>query len=374
MNQVKKTRSRFLILLSLFLAAAANAGNILMIVDEEGMNAGDSAVKVLAEELGHTVTIATPPTTPSQADTMNLVLFSSSYHGDWDDGFRTMNIPVLSWDWYGYEIMAMAESGTLTSAPGESTVTIIDSTHIMAAGLTGTVQVDTCCSELDFAEPPSSAQIVATRTCSPWVSSIWGFEAGAGMAYGFPAPARRVGTFIYENGPTLLTPEGKALIKAEITWAISPPDTGTSSSPVVEITSPLDGAIIHESSTSVAWTVDDVNQTSMLTESLTVGSNNIIRSATNSFGTTYDTITVTRSTDPPVVVISYPTQSLELFSTPVPVDWTIDGVTQSSGNSESLSEGLNTITRQCIYNGGTQSVSASVKVYLDTQPETCLGP
>ena len=294
MNQVTKIRSRFLILFSLFLATAANAGNILMIVDEEGMNAGDSAVKVLAEELGHTVTIATPPTTPSQADTMNLVLFSSSYHGDWDDGFRTMNIPVLSWDWYGYEIMAMAESGTLTSAPGESTVTIIDSTHIMAAGLTGTVQVDTCCSELDFAEPPSSAQIVATRTCSPWISSIWGFEAGAGMAYGYPAPARRVGTFIYENGPTLLTPEGKALIKAEITWAISPPDTGTSSPPVVVITDPSQDTTVSGASITVHFTVDGVPDS--LSFGLSPGNNELIVSSTNVSGTGEDTVYVARGT------------------------------------------------------------------------------
>jgi hypothetical protein len=150
--------------------------------------------------------------------------------------------------------------------------------------------------------------------------------------------------------------------------------SGGGSPPVVEITYPSEGEIIHESSTSVAWKVDGVTQTTLLTQSLSVGTNRIIRSATNSFGTTYDTVTVTRSTSPPVVTIEYPTQSLEVFSSPVPVSWKIDGVTQTTGTSQSLTEGINTITRQCVYNGGTQSVSASVTIYLDTQPETCLGP
>ncbi|HKP95222.1 MAG TPA: hypothetical protein VJ385_05640, partial [Fibrobacteria bacterium] len=153
--------------------------------------------------------------------------------------------------------------------------------------------------------------------------------------------------------------------------------TGTGSSgspPVVEITYPSEGAIIHETSTAVAWKVDGVTQTTLLTQALTVGTNRIIRSATNAHGTTHDTVTVTRSMDPPVVSIEYPTQSLEVFSSPVSVTWTVDGVVQGTGTSESLSEGLNTITRQCMYNGGTQSVSASVQVYLDTQPETCLAP
>jgi hypothetical protein len=149
---------------------------------------------------------------------------------------------------------------------------------------------------------------------------------------------------------------------------------GGGSPPVVEITFPADGAIIHESSVSVAWNVDGVVQTTQSTESLSVGTNRIIRSATNGAGTTYDTVTVTRSTDPPVVTIVYPVQGMEAFSGPVPVTWRIDGVTQTTQTYENLAEGINTITRQCVYDGGAQSVSASVQIYLDTQPATCLGP
>jgi hypothetical protein len=149
---------------------------------------------------------------------------------------------------------------------------------------------------------------------------------------------------------------------------------GGGSPPVLQITYPPEGAIIHESSTPVAWKVDGIAQTTQLTQSLSAGTNRIIRSATNGAGTTYDTVTVIRSLDPPVVTIEYPSQSLEVFSSPVSVTWKIDGVVQTTETSEILEEGINTITRQCVYNGGTQSVSASVKIYLDTQPETCLGP
>jgi hypothetical protein len=369
-------RNLALVLLILAVASGtAYAGNILLVADEEGLWAGDSVMIDLAEELGHTVTVATPPVTAAQADGMDLVLISSTYQPDLDEDFRDVEVPVLIWNPYEFSKLSMVEDGSESSAPSETTLTITTPSHDMAAGLSGDVKVQSCCYDIDYAELSPSAQIAAVRENNDSsYSAIWGFETGAEMAYEFEAPARRAGTFVYNDGPTMLTTAGRNLVKAAITWTMSGSGGGPSSPPVVEITYPAEGAIIHETSTAVSWKVDGVTQTSDLTEALSVGTNRIIRSATNGAGTTHDTVTVTRSTDPPVVSIVYPTQSLEVFSSPVPVTWTVDGVTQATGTSESLSEGINTITRQCMYNGGTQSVSASVQVYLDTQPATCLGP
>jgi hypothetical protein len=74
------------------------------------------------------------------------------------------------------------------------------------------------------------------------------------------------------------------------------------------------------------------------------------------------------------VEILSPGQGQIVFSSPVTVDWTVNGVHQTSLTTENLQEGIANITRQFFYNGGTQSVSASIQVYLDSQPETCLSP
>lgn len=145
--------------------------------------------------------------------------------------------------------------------------------------------------------------------------------------------------------------------------------------PIVEITSPTGGAIFHDEDTPVAWKVDGVSQTTLLTENLSPGEYLIIRSAQDALGNiAHDTVSVTYSLDAPVIQIVSPGQAEELLVSPATVQWTVDGVTQTTQVTETLQEGVNTITRQSTYNGGTQSVSASVKIYLDSQPVECLDP
>ncbi|MDB5048645.1 MAG: hypothetical protein JWO30_1716 [Fibrobacteres bacterium] len=278
-----------------FLATAANAGNILLVVDDAGMWAGDSVVKVLAEELGHTVTVATPPVTISQAAGMDLILISSTNSSTLDDDFRTTSIPVLNWSPYDWEDMALLESGGMSSAPSESSLTITTPTHDMAAGLSGTVLVQSCCSDIDFAEPTSSAQIAAVRLGEDSsYSAIWGYEAGAEMAYGYPAPARRAGTFIYNDGPLLLTTAGRNLVKAAITWTMAPPDTGSPTPPVVIITNPSQDTTVNASSIMISFTVD--GSPDSLSFDLVPGNNELIVTSTNGAGTGKDTVYVARGT------------------------------------------------------------------------------
>ncbi|MBN1406950.1 MAG: hypothetical protein JW956_04140, partial [Calditrichaceae bacterium] len=78
-------------------------------------------------------------------------------------------------------------------------------------------------------------------------------------------------------------------------------------SPEVAITSPADGFITNETSITITWTVDGVEQTTELTADLTEGSNQIIRSATDEAGNLgADTITVTLDSAAPVVLITSP--------------------------------------------------------------------
>ncbi|MDB5050955.1 MAG: Rhs family protein [Fibrobacteres bacterium] len=344
MTKLIKIAPGFLFLLALFTATPAHAASVLLVVDEAGMWQGDSVMKVLAEELGHTVTVSTPPVTVSQASGKDLILVSSTYSPDLDDGFRTVAIPILNWSVYEWEDMALVESGNTSSDASAKRIKIIDSTHAMAAGQHGLDTIASSNNDLDYAIPTSSAQIVATRNGSPGLASIWGYEAGAAMAYGYNAPARRAGTFVYNNGPTKLNTAGRNLMKAAMTWCLA--GSVDTTPPVVHITSPANGKGFTSSPISVAWTADGVTQTSQLTETLTEGSNKILRTATDGSGNTgKDSITVVLDTHGPTVVITSPANGYVTNQASATIAWTVDGATQTIQLTASLSVGSNNIVR-----------------------------
>jgi hypothetical protein len=97
--------------------------------------------------------------------------------------------------------------------------------------------------------------------------------------------------------------------------------------PIVVITSPANGLLTNQSSTNVTWTVDGVPQTTQLTQTLVEGTNSITRTATDLAGNTgTSSITVTRDTQAPVVVITSPAEGFVTTQSPIAVAWTVDGI------------------------------------------------
>lgn len=119
-----------------------------------------------------------------------------------------------------------------------------------------------------------------------------------------------------------------------------------SPNPVVVITSPASGTYTNSTPIAVAWTVNDVPQTSGLSESLTEGSNVIVRSYTDSFGHVGSGYTeVILDTQDPVVVITSPASGYISKVNVVPISWTVDSIPQTSGLTEFLAQGSNVVTR-----------------------------
>jgi RHS repeat-associated protein len=97
--------------------------------------------------------------------------------------------------------------------------------------------------------------------------------------------------------------------------------------PIVRITSPPSGIYVRTSSQAIAWTVDDVPQTSNLVAFLSEGPNTIIRSYTDSKGATgADTIVVTLDNTPPFIELIHPRQSAAVLDPEMDVRWKVDGV------------------------------------------------
>ncbi|MFC1585614.1 Ig-like domain-containing protein, partial [Fibrobacterota bacterium] len=138
--------------------------------------------------------------------------------------------------------------------------------------------------------------------------------------------------------------------------------------PVVTITSPGNNFITNQATIAVSWTVNNVPQTSELTEILADGLNTVTRSNTDAAGNEGTaSITVTLDTVAPVVVITTPVDNYLTNQSPVVINWTVDGANQTAQTTQDLNEGLNTITRSSTDTAGNVGAT-SITIILDTQP------
>jgi hypothetical protein len=135
------------------------------------------------------------------------------------------------------------------------------------------------------------------------------------------------------------------------------------SPPVVVITSPAQDTTVQPDSIWVRFTVDAVPDSQKV--GLAAGPNQVIISRTNAGGRGKDTVNIYRDTIPPVVVITSPPNGKGFNSSPATIAWTVDGVSQTTQLSQSLSEGANTVIRTATDLVGN-TASTSITVYLDT--------
>jgi Big-like domain-containing protein/glucodextranase-like protein len=136
----------------------------------------------------------------------------------------------------------------------------------------------------------------------------------------------------------------------------------------VKILSPLPGTYTNKTSIAVVWTVDSVNQTTKVTETLAVeGENTILREGTNALGNAgSSSVKVIRDTKPPVIAIKSPLNNATVTANPIAVAWTVDSISQSDKTSETLSagDGEKTITRSFTDLAGNPG-TVTIKVILD---------
>jgi hypothetical protein len=104
--------------------------------------------------------------------------------------------------------------GTTTS---QTQVNVVNSSHPMAAGLSGLVSASAS-STYSWGVPNANAAKVATISGSTTRHAMFGYDVGAAMP-GLAAPARRVGLFLTDSTPTILTANGWALFDASVRWA-----------------------------------------------------------------------------------------------------------------------------------------------------------
>jgi hypothetical protein len=185
----------------------------------------DAPLVPALQGLGLTVLLAEDAlVTAADADPAVLVVISETVTStDVTGEFRDVDEGAIVMEGLVWDDMDIAPSGTPV---GSVTVTILDDTHPIAAGLSGIVGfmlVDPG-SGVFHTAPGPGAQIVASRVPNQAHIVVFAFDAGVMMQNGFPAPARRVGFGADVDGGAgangQLAPAGLAMFAAAASWAI----------------------------------------------------------------------------------------------------------------------------------------------------------
>ncbi|MEK7257900.1 MAG: hypothetical protein AAB316_24290, partial [Bacteroidota bacterium] len=195
----------------------------LFVVGNTTLDAGDTWVKTRLETLGFTVTLRDDDAVVAGDGSGKGVVVISSTCNSASIGaeFTNSNVPVVSWESVLFDDLKMTYGvdGTDFGGATGNSVTIFDASHPLAAGLSGTVQVYSASNAMrwGWTTNSSAAKVAKLGTANRY--GVFGYEKGAFMQEGFNAPARRVGLFMDNGTPQLLTANGIKLFDAAINWA-----------------------------------------------------------------------------------------------------------------------------------------------------------
>jgi fibronectin type 3 domain-containing protein len=203
-------------------SALASSGTVLFIVGNLTLGAGDLAIRNRLQASGYEVSVKlSTSSVTADANGKILVIVSSTVNpGDVTTKFKTVTTPVINWenglmDDFGLTSNVAGNFGTTAT---QTQVAIVDPTHPMAAGQSGTVTVVTASSSFTWGVPTAGAVKIANLAADATKSTIFGYEEGASM-FGLTAPARRVGFFLGDTNASNLNTAGWALFDAAVQWA-----------------------------------------------------------------------------------------------------------------------------------------------------------
>jgi hypothetical protein len=139
---------------------------------------------------------------------------------------RRAAAPLICWEPCVYFDLGLIPSGVhrvdWAARDNQTGVQIYDSAHPLAAGLSGRVHVTRVPVQISWGNIGPAAARVAVIEGDAARAAIFAFDRGMPLSEGRPAPARRVGFFLFEDSASHLTPEGWMLFDAAVRWLTGP--------------------------------------------------------------------------------------------------------------------------------------------------------
>ena len=210
-------------------ARTAQPSDPKRIAQLESWRKNDEDAMQFLRSLGFTVTGANEATPAEDARTQDLIIISESVDAiDVGTKYRYVTIPLLTFenDLLGELGMTALKNGRDYGTDDEQRfIWLVNAPHPLAAGLAAGIQnvlTDEHC-KMNWGKPGLGAVTIATLRGDPEKAAIFAYEKGATMNGEFLAPARRVSFFLWQDTFDQMRPEGLALFKAAVLWAVSPP-------------------------------------------------------------------------------------------------------------------------------------------------------
>jgi len=254
-----------------FLSTPTMGADILFIVNDPTLAAFpyDAVIGDLLENLGHTVIYfdddEDEAATEAAAEAADLVWISESVgSGAIREEITEIETPMIVGEPYAWDEMGMTLGGGGTSDVATTDIEIINPTHFLAAGLSGTVTVLT-----DITGPDGVAQFANGKVGGQGVSiatakladgqtydQIIVYEKGAQLAVaptdgsGPTAADIRIGMFFHYYGHTMLNDNAFALMEAAVKYVLAP-------IPQARNPEPADGALHEDTWVSLSWAPGD---------------------------------------------------------------------------------------------------------------------
>jgi len=205
--------------------AAPACGPALLVVGTEMLTATDVTVRDRLQRRLRVVMVPELTATTDEAAGKSLVVITASATvAGTGTKFRDVPVPLMLLEPNLMGLMQL--TGTPASEHGatiqtETRLTITDSGHALAGGLSGDVTVYPIPWRLTWGVPGPEAITVATLVGRPRQEVIFAYPEGA-MMVGLRAPATRVAFFLHDNPTPDVTPAALTLLDAAIAWTAAP--------------------------------------------------------------------------------------------------------------------------------------------------------
>jgi acyl-CoA thioesterase-1 len=204
--------------------ALSATADTLLIVGAVPISSGDAQVVSELQALGQPVTvILDASSTTASANGRALVVISNSVApGKVGNKFNQVAAPVIAFEPGVYDNLGLTGpvSGTDFGGKSDQSQIRMSGTHPLTAGLSGLVTVGTSPAKFSWGKPGASAVIAATLKSTSARATIFGYEAGASLANGTSAPARRIAIHLNDGATDAWNANGRTLFGAAVNWAL----------------------------------------------------------------------------------------------------------------------------------------------------------
>jgi hypothetical protein len=192
---------------------------LLVVGNADSPTPDDTAIVERLEGTGHeVVTVGQSSTSAADAAGKAFVLITNSTTWVLGNRFNDVNVPV--WNTKPALFGVMGLTGTEENVDFGSVVvdgvSIVDTSHALAAGLSGTVSLRPPPGRYSWGIPAASAEIVANAGDNP---TIFSYPAGATLANGSAAPACRMTFPLFANSVRWYNSSGWQMFDAAAEWA-----------------------------------------------------------------------------------------------------------------------------------------------------------